>query len=185
MILCGRWSTFEDFVFLVVTCLEVKDVVVQFLCDELVFLETFVCDVEDWVFVGGLVVHVEDNVGFWDGDYSWDISCFWFYSVFADRDMHIGGISFKKLYGSQWSQIAYWFWFQSITIIPFKVSAHDSILKWASVILFRFDNLTRHFDAFKAFSWEGIDINRAWMYKNADCITIRRIWISPIYISFE
>lgn len=23
------------------------------------------------------------------------------------------------------------------------------------------------------------------MYKNADCITIGRIWISPIYISFE
>jgi hypothetical protein len=55
---------------LIVACLEVENVVVQFLCDELVFLEAFVCDVEDRVFVGGLVVHVEDDVGFWDRDYS-------------------------------------------------------------------------------------------------------------------
>jgi hypothetical protein len=101
LFLNGEGSTFEDLVFVVVACLEVEDVVVQFLCDELVLLEAFVCDVEDGVFVSGFVVHVEDDVGLWDGDDSGDVSCFRFYSVLADRNMHIGCVSFEKLDGPQ------------------------------------------------------------------------------------
>ena len=94
LILNGEGSTFEDFVFVVVACLEVEDVVVEFLCDELVLLEAFVCDVKDWVFVSGFVVHVEDYMGLWDWDYGRDISCFRFDSIFAYRNMHIRSVSF-------------------------------------------------------------------------------------------
>lgn len=95
---------------MVITCLEVKNVVVQFLCDEFVFLKTLICNVEDGVFVGRLVVHVEHDVSFGDGYNCGDISCFRFDSIFTDWNVHVGSVSFEKLNWPQRGQITHRFW---------------------------------------------------------------------------
>jgi hypothetical protein len=70
---------------------------VEFLDDEFAFIEAFVGDVEYRVFVGGFIVHVEDDVGFRDGDDMGDIFGFGADAIFTDGYVHVGGVLFKHL----------------------------------------------------------------------------------------
>jgi hypothetical protein len=86
---------------------EVEDVVVKLFSDELVLLKPLISDVEDRVFVGGLIVHVEDDMGLGDRDDSGDVSRLGFDAVLADGDVHIGCIAFQQLHWSKGCEISH------------------------------------------------------------------------------
>ena len=92
--------TFEEFVFLLGISLKIENKVIQLFYHELVFLKTFVSDVEDGILVCWFVVHVEDDMGLRNRHDIRYISRAGFYSVFSYGDMHIGSVSLELLHGS-------------------------------------------------------------------------------------
>ena len=90
-------NTFGNLVFLADFCLEVQHHMIQLLDEELVFVVTLVRDVKNRVFVGRLVVHVEDDVRFGDRDYVCKVLGPGSYPRLADRDVHVRGIFLQHL----------------------------------------------------------------------------------------
>lgn len=87
--------TFEELVFLLVTGLEIENKIVQFFDHKLVLFEAFIRDIEDRIFIGWFVVHVEHDMGLRDRHYIRDVTRFRFDSALTDRNMHISCISFE------------------------------------------------------------------------------------------
>lgn len=95
---------------------------VEFLDDEFPFIEAFIGDVEDRVFVGGFVVHVEDDVGFRDGDDMGDVFGLGPDAIFADGDVHVRGVLFKHLNRAKRLQVLDALGFERIAIVAFERS---------------------------------------------------------------
>jgi hypothetical protein len=86
---------------------EVEDIVIELLSDELVLLKALISNVEDGVFVGGLVVHVEDNMRFGDGDHGGDVARLGLDAVLADGDVHVSSIALEQLHGAEGGEVAH------------------------------------------------------------------------------
>jgi hypothetical protein len=157
---------------------------IEFLDDEFAFVEAFVCDVEDRVFVGGFVVHVEDDVGLRDGDDMGDVFGFGPDAIFADGDVHVGGVLFKHLKRAERLQVLDALRFECIAIVAFEGSRGEVVFGDARIILFGFDNFTRQLNSFILLVLKSVDIDHATMYEHAHCIAIRSVWVGSINVAF-
>jgi hypothetical protein len=73
--------------------------------------------------------------------------------------MHVCSISFKQLHGAQCGKIANGLRFKSVSIIPLKITRHQSIFKTACVVSLGFNDLASQFYSFETFAGEGIDVD--------------------------
>ncbi len=157
---------------------------VEFLDDEFPFIEAFVGDVEDRVFVGGFVVHVEDDVGLRDGDDMGDVFGFGPDAIFADGDVHVGGVLFKHLNRAERLQVLDALGFERIAIVAFERSWCEVVFGDARIILFGFDDFTRKLNSFILLVLKSVDIDHAAMYEHAHCIAIRSVRVGAINVAF-
>lgn len=157
---------------------------VEFLDDEFPFIEAFIGDVEDRVFVGGFVVHVEDDVGFRDGDDMGDVFGLGPDAIFADGDVHVRGVLFKHLNRAKRLQVLDALGFERIAIVAFERSWCEVVFGDARIILFGFDDFTRQLNSFILLVLKSVDIDHAAMYEHAHCIAIRSVRVGTINVAF-
>lgn len=81
--------------------LQIQHIAVQLLYHEFASIEAFIGDVEDGIFVGWLVVHVEDNVSLGNRDNLGDVADSWPDSGFTNWDVHVGCVAFEELHWSE------------------------------------------------------------------------------------
>jgi hypothetical protein len=122
-------STFDQLIFLSCAGFKIKDVVVKLFCDELIFFKAFVCNIENRVFVGGLIIHIKDDMGFRDRDDIRYVSWFGFNSILANGDMHISCIPLERLHWAERGKMSNRLRLKRVAIVAFKISTHYSIFK--------------------------------------------------------
>ena len=116
-----------------------------------------------------------------NGYYIGDAPRFRFDPIFADRNMHISGISLQGLNGAQADQILSSLRFERIPTIALNAAAHKSIFKATRVVLLRLDHLARQFDALEPFvGVEAVDIDDAGVHQDAHGVTVGSIGVGSI-----
>jgi hypothetical protein len=162
----------SSYIFLSILCFKVENHIIKFLDDELTLFKAFVSDVEDGVFVSGFIVHIEDDVSFGDGDDVSYVFGFGADSVFADGNVHIGGIFLKYFYGAQRLKVFDALGFEGVAVVAFEEPRSQVVFGDAGVVFFRFDYFAGEFNSLILLALEIIDVDHTAVDQHTNCVTV-------------
>ena len=146
--------------------------------------EAFVGDVEDGVFVGGLVVDVEDYVGFGMG-MMLEMFLGLGLTLFFDRDVHVAGVSFEQVHGSEAGQVPDAFGLEGVAVVALEGPGEDSVLDGAGVVLLGLDDLAGELDAFEPLAEEVVDVDEARVDHHAHGVAVGGVGVVPVDVALQ